>query len=130
MVPEHFAVATGARQHPRDHEQQIGQAVEIADGFRPHGIMPGQPKGGMKLFLDHHHAGPGKVTADAVGEAHKKDLATQDKHGVNFLSYWVDEADGNVFCLVEGPSADAVKAAHKEAHGMVPDKVSEVTPGS
>jgi hypothetical protein len=35
--------------------------------------------------------GPGKVTAKDVADAHTKDLAVQDKYGVNSTNYWVDE---------------------------------------
>ena len=40
-----------------------------------------------KLFLDVHDLGPGKVTAAAVADAHKKDLATQSEFGVSFIKY-------------------------------------------
>jgi Protein of unknown function (DUF4242) len=88
---------------------------------------PAAASGEKKLFIDVHEFGPGKVTAAAVAEAHQKDLATQDKHGVNFKTYWVDEKNGRVYCLSEAPNADAPSAAHKEAHGGVPAKVYAVT---
>src|SRR5436305_2107866 len=59
-----------------------------------------------KLFLDVHELGSGKVTAQAVAEAHKKDLATQAKYGVDFKAYWLDEKEGKIYCLSEAPSAD------------------------
>src|ERR1700712_2240748 len=43
------------------------------------------------LYIDVHQLEPGKVTYKAVAEAHAKDLAVQDKYGVHFLKYWVDE---------------------------------------
>lgn len=50
-------------------------------------------------FLDVHYLGAGKVTAGDVAAAHKKDLAVENKYGVNFINYWVDEKEGVVMCL-------------------------------
>src|SRR5262245_61726899 len=88
-----------------------------------------EPAGGKKLFLDIHKIGPGKITAQAVQEAHQKDLATQDKHGVKFLNYWVDADSGTVFCLSEADNAKAPNQAHKEAHGGEANEVVEVALG-
>jgi hypothetical protein len=87
------------------------------------------PAGGMikRLFLDVHELGKGKVTARAVADAHRRDLATEGKYGVDYKAYWVDERDGKVYCLAEAPSADAAKAVHKEAHGLLPVKIMEVS---
>jgi len=82
-----------------------------------------------RLFLDVHHLGAGKVTAEAVAEAHQKDLAVEGDYGVHFLNYWVDEASGTVVCLSEAPDAAAVNAAHGAAHGLLADEVMEVTQG-
>ena len=79
-----------------------------------------------KLFLDVHELGAGKVTAEDVAEAHKKDLATQGKYGVHFRAYWVDPQQGKVYCLAEAPSAEATTAVHREAHGLVASQVREV----
>jgi hypothetical protein len=40
-------------------------------------------KGNKNLFLDIHELGAGAVNAEAVADAHKKDLAVQKKYGVN-----------------------------------------------
>ncbi|SDR85516.1 DUF4242 domain-containing protein [Microlunatus soli] len=80
------------------------------------------------LFMDVHDNLPG-VTAADVAEAHKKDLAIQDQYGVDYRTYWVDEAEGKVFCLVEAPSAEAAAAVHKEAHGLLPDRTYPVVEG-
>jgi len=82
-----------------------------------------------KLFLDVHNLEPGKVSFDAVAGAHQKDLATQGKYGVSFTRYWVDEEGGKVYCLVESPDSASVYHSHKEAHGLVPDLVEQVTGG-
>ena len=62
--------------------------------------------------------------------AHQKDLEVQGKHGVNYLKYWFNEAEGTVFCLVDAPSREAAMAVHREAHGLVTDDVVEVQEGS
>jgi len=80
-----------------------------------------------KLFLDVHEFGPGKVTAEAVAAAHKKDLATQAKYGVRYQSYWFDQKAGKVYCLAEAPSAEAATSVHREAHGLVANRIAEVS---
>jgi hypothetical protein len=82
----------------------------------------------MPLYLDVHTINGG-VAADDVAKAHMADLQTQGKHDVNYLRYWVDEARGKVFCLVEAPSAEAAATVHREAHGLVADDVFEVKEG-
>ncbi len=46
----------------------------------------------MPLYMDVHRL-PG-VKAGAVAEAHVRDLEEQGKHGVKYLRYWVDKAQG------------------------------------
>lgn len=36
---------------------------------------------------------------------------------------------GKVFCLVEAPNADAPARVHKEAHGLVADRIFDVQEG-
>ena len=83
----------------------------------------------MPLYLDIHYKVAG-VTSEAIEEAHKRDLEVQSKYGVRYLKYWYDLATERVFCLVEGPSKEAVEAVHREAHGNVADEIIEVTEGS
>ena len=83
----------------------------------------------MPLYMDVHRNVPG-LTADGVTEAHQKDLAVQAKHGVTYLKYWYNEADGTVFCLCEAPSKEAAAAVHREAHGGVADEIFEIKEGS
>jgi uncharacterized protein Usg len=82
-----------------------------------------------KFYLDVHSFGPGKVTAKDVAAAHEKDLAVESQFGVRFINYWVDEANGQVFCLSEAPSADAVRETHRHAHGLMPESVTPVVKG-
>jgi hypothetical protein len=58
------------------------------------------------------------------------DLATQEKHGVNYLRYWFNEDSGRIHCLIEAPSAQAAEQVHREAHGLVADQIVEVREGS
>ena len=83
----------------------------------------------MDLYLDVHRVGAGKVTPEDVAQAHEKDLAVQGNHDVRFINYWVDPSSGDIFCLSEAPSAEAVLATHREAHGLVSDEIAKVTEG-
>lgn len=105
-----------------------------------HGLIPGEvykvsegkeaaAMGNKPLFIDVHYMGAGKVKAEDVVGAHEKDLAIQGKHGVSFLNYWVDEEKGVIMCLAEAPDSNAVKATHKEAHGLTPAYVLQVKEG-
>ena len=70
------------------------------------------------------------MTADGVAKAHQADLDTQTKHGVKYLRYWFDERTGKVFCLIDAPNKEAAIAVHQEAHGLVADRIVEVTEGA
>jgi uncharacterized protein DUF4242 len=83
----------------------------------------------MPLYMDVHNLGEG-LTADAVAQAHQADLRTQSEYDVRYLRYWVDEAEGKVFCLVEAPDPEAANTVHREAHGLVADELHEVQEGS
>ncbi|HET7691374.1 MAG TPA: DUF4242 domain-containing protein [Nocardioidaceae bacterium] len=84
----------------------------------------------MPLFMDVHETLPDGATATDVAGAHEADLKIQDEYGVKYLRYWVDEANGKVFCLAEAPNADAAIAVHRDAHGLLADKIYEVVEGS
>jgi hypothetical protein len=99
----------------------VGATVTAAEVATP------PPSTKQRLYLDVHELGPGKVKASAVAEAHRKDLATQARHGVHYRAYWVDEKQGRIYCLVDAPSAEAAAAVHREAHGLVASQVREVT---
>lgn len=72
------------------------------------------------------HADLGDVTEQDIKEAHERDLAIGEKHGVQFLTFWFNSPDGEAFCLVEAPTAEAAIAVHKESHGLVPHNIVEV----
>jgi hypothetical protein len=82
----------------------------------------------MALFMD-SHAIDGGVKATDVAQAHLADLQTQDRYGVRYLRYWVDEAAGKIFCLVDAPDADAAIRVHREAHGLVAESIHPVVEG-
>ncbi|MGH2658560.1 MAG: DUF4242 domain-containing protein [Actinomycetota bacterium] len=83
----------------------------------------------MPLFIDVHEQLPEGATAKDVADAHKADLRVQGRYGVNYLRYWVDEMAGKVFCLVEAPDAETASTVHREAHGLVADRIHEVQEG-
>ena len=80
----------------------------------------------MPIYMDRHDAKG--VSAREVADAHRKDLEIQDKHGCKAITYWVDEARGAVFCLIDATHKQAVVNMHSEAHGDVPTKIIEVDP--
>jgi hypothetical protein len=83
----------------------------------------------MALYMDVHNSLPDGATAADVAGAHAADLQVQERYGVSYLNYWVDEEAGKVFCLVEAPNADAAYAVHREAHGLVADEIYPVLQG-
>jgi hypothetical protein len=83
----------------------------------------------MTLFMDVHSLGSTVGLAD-VEQAHAADLATQERYGVSYLRYWVDQENGKIFCLVEAPDAEAAESVHREAHGLVAEAIFAVAEGS
>jgi class 3 adenylate cyclase len=81
----------------------------------------------MPLYMDIHNL-PEGTTAEDVAKAHGKDMETQRKYGVEYSKYWVNEKTGKVFCLVHAPNAEAAECVHREAHGMVAEKLIEIQP--
>lgn len=79
----------------------------------------------MPTFMDVHVNMVG-VTPEALLEAHRADLAIQGEEGVDFQRAWADPVSGHVFCLSEGPSAEAVRRIHDRA-GHPADEVHEIT---
>src|SRR5207253_9975210 len=80
----------------------------------------------MPLYMDIHELG--EVNAEDVAKAHVADLEAQEKYGVNYLKYWVNEKCGKVFCLVEAPNAVAANSCHREAHGLVARRIIVIQP--
>lgn len=67
--------------------------------------------------------------SDVVG-AHEADVRVQGKYGVNYRHYWVDEAEGKVFCLVDAPDKETATRVHREAHGLEAHTLYEVEQGA
>ena len=77
--------------------------------------------------MDIHEIDAG-VPAEDVAKAHAEDVKVQDKYGVHYHKYWVNEKAGKIFCLCHAPNAEAATQVHREAHGMVADKIIEIQP--
>lgn len=69
------------------------------------------------------------VSVEDVKKAHIADEAVQSKYGVVYHQFWVNEEDGTVFCLMEGPDKESCAAVHREAHGNVACSIVEVATG-
>lgn len=116
-------------------EQSITNTHKDAHGLLPalvYKVTEGQEVaaiGDKNMYLDVHELGAGKVTAKDVAGAHEKDLAVENKYGVNFINYYVDEKTGTVICLSEASDSGAVKNTHKEAHGLMPTYMMQVKEG-
>jgi class 3 adenylate cyclase len=81
----------------------------------------------MPLYMDIHNL-PEGTTKEDVAKAHAKDMETQRKYGVQYTKYWVNEKAGKVFCLCHAPNAEAAECVHREAHGMLAEKIIEIQP--
>lgn len=55
---------------------------------------------------------------------------TQHWRGVDYKHYWVDEAEGKVFCLVDAPDKETASRVHREAHGLEAHTLFEVKQGA
>ncbi len=80
----------------------------------------------MPVYLDIHRLEG--VTGEQVRKAHLADHAVQSKHGVEYTKYWFNEKHGKIFCLCNAPNAEAANLVHREAHGLVAEKIIEVEP--
>jgi AraC-like DNA-binding protein len=99
----------------------ISVFAEMLENYYLHNIQ----KIVMPIYMDVHIV-PG-VKARDVAEAHKKDLLHQQEYGCRAMTYWVDEKRETIFCLVEAPDKDAVEEMHRNAHGLIPNKIIEVS---
>jgi len=81
----------------------------------------------MPTYMDIHEI-PGGVSPEDVAKDHAQDVKVQDKYGVSYHKYWVNEKEGKIFCLCHAPNAEAAKQVHREAHGLVAERVIQVEP--
>jgi len=72
------------------------------------------------------HIVPG-VKAKDVAEAHRKDLLHQEEYECKCMTYWIDEQRETIFCLIDAPNKQAVEDMHCKAHGLIPNKIIEVS---
>jgi AraC-like DNA-binding protein len=72
------------------------------------------------------HIVPG-VKAKDVAEAHRQDLLHQEEYECKCMTYWIDEHRQTIFCLIEAPNKQAVEEMHCKAHGLIPNKIIEVS---
>jgi class 3 adenylate cyclase len=77
--------------------------------------------------MDIHNL-PEGTTPEDVAKAHAKDVEIQKKYGVEYHKYWVNDTGSKVFCLAHAPNAEAAECVHREAHGMMAEKIIEVEP--
>jgi class 3 adenylate cyclase len=62
----------------------------------------------------------------AVAEAHAADVGLQAKYGVEYTKYWLNKEGGKLFCLCHAPTAEAAEQVHREAHGLVAERIIRV----
>ncbi|MBV9719783.1 MAG: DUF4242 domain-containing protein [Candidatus Eremiobacteraeota bacterium] len=68
------------------------------------------------------------ATPKAVADAHRADMNVQAKYGVEYHKYWFNEKQAKIFCLCSAPSVEAANTVHREAHGLIAQKIIEVAP--
>jgi class 3 adenylate cyclase len=78
----------------------------------------------MRFFMDRHDLAD--ASAADVANAHVKDLAFQDRYGVDYITYWFDDVRHTAFCLARAPDVDAMASVHRESHGGLPNQIIEV----
>ncbi len=81
----------------------------------------------MPLYMDLHRGLKG-VSREEAEHAHHLDEQVQDKHGVKYHKFWLNEESGTLFCLIEAPNKEACAMVHQEAHGMKACEIIEVHP--
>jgi class 3 adenylate cyclase len=80
----------------------------------------------VPIFIDRHDGVD--ATPEEIAVAHQRDLDAQARYGVQYHTYWWDPHAGTVFCLMEGPSREAVDAVHREAHEASANVILEIPP--
>lgn len=80
----------------------------------------------MPLFMDRHDLAG--ATAEELAMAHIRDVETQERFGVRYVSYWFDYERQAAFCLVESPSSELAETVHRESHGLLANAIIEVKP--
>ncbi|WP_460544020.1 nickel-binding protein, partial [Echinicola sediminis] len=76
--------------------------------------------------MDFHQLGT--ITIEEVKTVHFADPSIQEKYGVKYHQFWVNEKTGLVFCLMEGPDLATCELVHKLAYGNIACTITEVEP--
>jgi AraC-like DNA-binding protein len=70
------------------------------------------------------------ISIDDVLNDHMADESIQEQYGVKYHQFWVNQKEGTVFCLVEGPDAKTCEHVHQLAHGNLACAMTEVESGT
>jgi AraC-like DNA-binding protein len=79
----------------------------------------------LPLYIDLHI--DNQLTPDLVKQCHVADKAIQEKYGVRYLQILLNQPQGYLFCLVEGPDKESCARVHQEAHGQIACNILEIT---
>src|SRR5258708_22226864 len=79
----------------------------------------------MPLYIDLHI--DRNLTLDIIIQSHLADKAIQAKYGVRYLQILLNQPQGYLFCLVEGPDKESCAKVHQEAHGNIACNILEIT---
>ena len=82
----------------------------------------------VPLYMDIHTVRDGAAAHD-VAQTHAADLQAQGAHDVRCLRYWVSQAHGKVFWVVDAPSAEVAINVHRRPDELVANDVFEVREG-
>jgi hypothetical protein len=77
--------------------------------------------------MDYHIVS--EINIDEVKQGHIADRSVQDKYGVKYLQFWVNEEAGTIFCLIEAPDEESCEQVHQEAHGNIACNIVKVESG-
>jgi AraC-like DNA-binding protein len=77
------------------------------------------------LYIDLHI--DNSLTPDVIRKCHVADKAIQQRYGVRYLQILLNQPQGYLFCLVEGPDKESCERVHQEAHGNIACNILEIT---
>ncbi|MFN2373793.1 MAG: nickel-binding protein [Cyclonatronaceae bacterium] len=69
------------------------------------------------------------IDIDAVKLGRMADRSVQDKYGVKYIQFWVNQEAGTIFCLIEAPDKEACEGVHQEAYGNIACNILKVESG-
>lgn len=113
-----------AQERPTEQPTEIRSLPLIAARAHPGRRTLKGVRDAMAHFMDVHRGMHG-ITSDQLHQAHQADLAVEKDENVHFEQAWADPASGTIYCLSEGPSAEAVQRVHERA-GHKADEIHEV----